>query len=55
LNYRTEEWDKDFFNYIKNLENKNKAVILTGDLNLDQQDIDIYETKGKEKLAGFTP
>jgi exodeoxyribonuclease-3 len=55
LNYRTEEWDKDFFNYIKNLENKNKAVILTGDLNVAHQDIDIYETKGKEKLAGFTP
>lgn len=55
MKYRTEEWDRDFFNYIKNLEKKNKAVIVTGDLNVAHQDIDIYETKGREKLAGFTP
>lgn len=34
---------------------KNKAVILAGDLNVCHQDIDIFDTKGKDKLAGFTP
>jgi hypothetical protein len=30
-------------------------VIVTGDLNVAHKEIDIYETKGREKLAGFTP
>lgn len=57
LKYRTEEWDEDFFKYIKSLESEfpGKAIIFTGDLNVAHKEIDIYDTKGKEKVAGFTP
>lgn len=53
LDYRVEEWDKDFFEYINSLKVK-KDIILTGDLNVARDDIDIYETKGHERVAGFT-
>ena len=33
IDYRVEEWDKDFFNYVNNLKN-NKDIILCGDLNV---------------------
>ena len=55
LKYRTEEWDVDFFKHLKDLESSGKAVICTGDLNVAHKEIDIYETKGKEKVPGFTP
>ena len=44
-----------FFDYLKNLEKTGKAVICTGDLNVAHKEIDIYDTKGKEKIPGFTP
>ena len=53
LGYRIDEWDKDFFGYINNLKCK-KDVILTGDLNVARENIDIFDPKGREKLAGFT-
>ena len=53
LDYRVKEWDKDFFEYINNLKNK-KDVILTGDLNVARENIDIFDPKGREKLPGFT-
>lgn len=55
VNYRVNEWDVDFFKYIQGLQANNKAVILTGDLNCAHKDIDIYDTKGKEKNPGFSP
>ena len=55
LQYRTEEWDLDFFAHLKKLEGKEKAVICTGDLNVAHQEIDIYDPKGKEKTPGYTP
>ena len=45
LDYRVEEWDKDFFEYINDLKSK-KDIILAGDLNVAKDDIDIYEVKG---------
>ncbi|CAG9325080.1 unnamed protein product [Blepharisma stoltei] len=54
LKYRTEEWDVDFRNYIKGLENRGKSVVWLGDLNVVHQDIDIYDMKGKDKCAGCT-
>lgn len=54
LDYRTKEWDVAFFNYINSLKEK-KDVILCGDLNVAHLDIDVYDTKGKEKQSGFTP
>jgi exodeoxyribonuclease III len=53
IDYRVEEWDKDFFNYINNLKN-NKDIILCGDLNVAYENIDIYEPKGHEKSPGFS-
>ena len=53
LDYRINEWDKDFFEYINSLKEK-KDIILAGDLNVAKEDIDIYETKGHERVAGFT-
>ena len=53
LGYRIDEWDKDFFDFVNNLKNK-KDVILTGDLNVARENIDIFDPKGREKLAGFT-
>ena len=55
LKYRTKEWDEDFKNYLKSLENRGKGVVWLGDLNVIHQDIDIYNIKGKEKQAGCTP
>ena len=53
IDYRVEEWDKDFFKFVKNL-NKKKDIILTGDLNVAKDEIDIYQPKRHEKSAGFT-
>ena len=54
VDYRTKEWDVDFKQYLKSLE-KSKPVVLTGDLNVAHQNIDIYDPKGKEKNPGFSP
>ena len=54
LEWRTTVWDRAFENYINFLQ-KTKPIIVCGDLNVAHKDIDIYETKGREKLAGFTP
>ena len=53
LDYRVDSWDKDFFEYINSLKEK-KDIILAGDLNVAKEDIDIYEPKGHERMAGFT-
>ena len=53
VDYRVKEWDKDFFEYINSLKQK-KDIILTGDLNVARENIDIYDPKGREKLAGFS-
>ena len=42
-----------FIEYINSLKEK-KDMILAGDLNVAKEDIDIYETKGHDKTAGFT-
>jgi len=56
LDYRIDEWDADFHDYLKQLEvDKKKPVILTGDLNVAPHPIDLYDTKGKEKVPGYTP
>lgn len=53
LNYRVEEWDKEFRKFIKKLQ-KNKNVILCGDLNVANEDIDLFNPKGNKRTAGFT-
>ncbi|CDW88041.1 exodeoxyribonuclease iii family protein [Stylonychia lemnae] len=56
LDYRTQEFDKDFHDYIDKvrIENK-KPLILSGDMNVARKEIDIYDAKGKEKSACYTP
>lgn len=53
LDFRIDEWDKKFFEYINELKNK-KDIILCGDLNVANNEIDIFEPKGHEKSPGFT-
>lgn len=53
LDYR-QQWDKDFQEYLKNLE-KVKPVILCGDLNVAHQAIDLKNDKANyNKSAGYT-
>ncbi|MDB4126208.1 exodeoxyribonuclease III [Candidatus Marinimicrobia bacterium] len=53
LNYRNKEWDVDFLNYLKKLEEK-KPVVFCGDLNVAHKEIDLKNPKTNKKNAGFT-
>lgn len=53
LDYRM-QWEDDFRAYLKKLE-KNKPVIVCGDLNVAHKDIDLKNPKTNVKNAGFTP
>ena len=59
LEYRSNEWDKDFLFHINELE-KEKPVIFCGDLNVAHQEIDLANpqnnktTKSRPGNAGFT-
>ncbi len=48
-----QEWDKQFFEMLKKLENQ-KPVIFCGDLNVAHTTIDIAHPKDNTKNAGFT-
>lgn len=52
LDYRM-EWEDDFLAYLKNLE-KNKPVIVCGDMNVAHREIDLKNPKTNRKNAGFT-
>jgi exodeoxyribonuclease-3 len=53
LEYR-KEWDEEFLNYLKKLDAK-KPVILTGDLNVAHEPIDLARPKENyNKVAGYT-
>lgn len=52
LDYR-QQWDLDFFNYLKNLE-KTKPVVVCGDLNVAHKPIDLKHPKPNyNKSAGY--
>lgn len=53
LDYRM-EFDGDLLDYLKNLD-KQKPVILCGDLNVSHKEIDLENPKTNVKNAGFTP
>lgn len=56
LDYRVNEWDADFHAYLKQLEeDRGKPVVLSGDLNVAHNEIDLYDTKDKHKVPGYTP
>jgi len=46
-------WEKDFLNYIKELE-RLKSVIFCGDLNVAHQEIDLKNPSANRKNAGFS-
>ena len=52
LDYRM-KWEDDVRNYLKNLE-KNKPVIICGDLNVAATEIDLKNPKTNRRNAGFT-
>ena len=53
LDYRINTWDVEFRKYILKLE-KQKNVILCGDLNVAHKEIDIHNPKTNKRKAGFT-
>ncbi len=52
LDYRM-KWDDDFRDYLVGL-NRNKPVIVCGDLNVAHEDIDLKNPKTNRRNAGFT-
>lgn len=52
LDYRV-IWENEFRKYLKNLE-KNKPVILCGDLNVAHKELDVKNDKSNRNSAGFT-
>ena len=52
LDYRM-KWEEDFLAYLKKLEEK-RPVIVTGDMNVAHQEIDLKNPKTNRKNAGFT-
>lgn len=54
LDYKINTWNPKLKNLMDELCKK-KTTILCGDLNVAHQPIDIFDTKGKEKCAGYTP
>ena len=53
LDYRTQEWDLAFLDFITDLEN-HKPVVFCGDLNVAHTEIDLANPKTNRKNAGFT-
>ena len=54
LDYRSQEWDVAFLDFVKNLDKK-KPVIFCGDLNVAHKEIDLANPAANVKNAGFTP
>ena len=57
VEYRTAEWDPDFNDYLDYVRDTiKKPVILTGDLNIGFNELDIFERKWKKHpLEGYHP
>ena len=53
LNYRVDIWDIMFTKFLNKLQ-KNKPIILCGDLNVAHKEIDLKNPKKNLKTAGFT-
>eukprot|EP00826_Nyctotherus_ovalis_P005175 TRINITY_DN11163_c0_g1_i18.p1 TRINITY_DN11163_c0_g1~~TRINITY_DN11163_c0_g1_i18.p1 ORF type:complete len:401 (-),score=93.79 TRINITY_DN11163_c0_g1_i18:53-1255(-) len=54
--YRTMEWDIDFRGYVERTEReRNKPVIICGDLNCAHKDMDICKSLSQKQQAGLTP
>lgn len=53
LSLRTEQWDKAFLHYMKELQ-KSKPVIFCGDLNVAHKEIDLARPDQNHRSHGFT-
>jgi exodeoxyribonuclease-3 len=53
LDYRTQEWDPAFLEFVKELENT-KPVVMCGDFNCAHKEIDLENPKNNLRNAGFT-
>ncbi len=53
LDYRQNEWDKEFLKFIKKLD-EIKPVIVCGDLNVAPEEIDLKNPKPNRRNPGFT-
>ena len=53
LDYRVNDWDKKLSMFVSKL-NKSKPTIVTGDMNVAHNDIDIHHPKRNVKNPGFT-
>lgn len=53
LEYRTKVWERDFRDYLIALD-KEKPVILCGDLNVAHKEIDLANSATNRRSAGFT-
>lgn len=51
LSYRVNEWDKELTKFVKNLT---KPIILCGDMNVANEEIDIAKPNNNRRNAGFT-
>lgn len=54
LDYRVNHWDVGFFNYVTLLNESNKGVIVSGDLNVAINDNDCFQFQGRNEYCGFT-
>lgn len=54
VKYKVTEFNPRICQLMNELK-KNKGVIYCGDLNVAHEDIDIFDPKGHDKTAGFTP
>ena len=54
LDYKVNTWNPQIKLFLNDLRNK-KPIIWTGDLNVAHEEIDIFDPKGHDKTAGYTP
>ncbi len=53
LDYRQNQWDRDFLKFVRKLEKK-KPVVFCGDLNVSHREIDLANPRSNRGNAGFT-
>lgn len=53
LEYRYNKWEPMIRDYVNRLQ-KEKPIVFCSDFNVAPTELDIYSTKGKEKMHGFT-
>jgi len=53
LDYRQNQWDRDFLKFVRRLEKK-KPVVFCGDLNVSHREIDLANPGPNRGNAGFT-